>query len=254
MIIPAVFSIGLVCGSFFNLLIDRLPENEDVIFKRSHCDRCGRTLSVSDLIPVISFVFLKGRCRYCRQPLSWKYPLMEILTGLLFLLVYFHLYPFISVSDYLRLFYFQSVAGILLVIFFIDLKEHIIPDSLTLLLILLTLVFQWFYARPDMTLNLLTGAGFLAFFLFLFLITRGRGMGFGDVKLAFFIGLFSGFPRIMVVFYLAFLTGAGLSLILVSVGKKKLKSTIAFGPFLVFATLAAFFYGDTLLGYFSAFF
>ena len=247
------FLLGLAVGSFINLLIDRLPKGEDIIFKRSHCDFCRKTLRIADLVPLISFLFLKGRCRYCRRPLSLKYPLFELLTAFLFVFVYLK-YPLSgSLESLVSLFYYWLAVSVLLVIFFIDLRHHIIPDGLTLILTLTTLFYQWLYLPQFFLSNILSGAGFMLLFLFLFLVTRGRGMGFGDVKLSFFIGMFAGFPKIIVVFYLAFLTGALLSLILVSMGKKKLKSTIAFGPFLVAAAFVGHFYGDSLIRFFSQF-
>ena len=248
-----IFLLGLAVGSFLNLLIDRLPRGEDIIFKRSHCDSCRKKLRIPDLVPVLSFLFLKGRCRYCRRPLSFKYPLFELLTAFLFVFVYLK-YPLSgSLESLVSLFYYWLAVSVLLVIFFIDLRHHIIPDGLTLVLTLTTLFYQWLYLPQLLLINFLSGSGFMLLFLFLFLLTRGRGMGFGDVKLSFFIGMFAGFLNIIVVFYLAFLTGAVVSLILVSMGKKKLKSTIAFGPFLVAAAFIGHFYGEYLIRFFSQF-
>lgn len=248
-----IFLLGLAVGSFLNLLTDRLPKGEDIIFKRSHCDFCRKTLKIADLVPVLSYLFLAGRCRYCRRPLSLKYPLFELFTALIFVFIFLK-YPLsASFGSFVTLFYYFLAVSVLLVIFFIDLRHHIIPDGLTLLLTLITVIYQWLFLPQLFLINILSGTGFMLFFLFLFLVTRGRGMGFGDVKLAFFIGMFAGFPKIIVVFYLAFLTGALLSLILVSMGKKKLKSTIAFGPFLVAAAFIGHFYGDSLIRFFSQF-
>lgn len=211
-----IFLIGLAVGSFLNVLSDRLPRGESVLWGRSHCDFCKKTLRWFELIPVFSFVMQRGRCVRCHKSLSVQYPLVEIITGLGFVYVY----PRI---DYMIIF------SSLLVLFISDLKYQILPDSMIVVGSLVALLHPHF----------LSAAGSFAFLYFLWAVTRGRGMGFGDVKLAFFMGLFLGYPGIITAFYIAFLTGAFVGVILIMQGKKQWKSTIAFGPFLILGTALA---------------
>ena len=124
-----LFFLGTIIGSFLNVLIDRLPREESIM-GRSHCDHCKKTLSPIDLIPVLSFLFLKGKCRYCGKKLSLQYPGIEILTGVLFVLIYN--FKFL-ISNY-------AIVSCLIVIFFIDLKKQIIPDEMQITLFVTVLL------------------------------------------------------------------------------------------------------------------
>ena len=205
--------LGLSVGSFLNVVIDRIPHGKSIIRGRSHCDFCQHQLIWYDLIPLFSFILLKRRCRYCHKLLSFQYPLVELLTGLLFVSTYF--LP--------TLLYYLIIISGLIAIFFTDLKYRIIPDQILIILIMTALFFEFFLDRLLIFNHLLSGFALFAIFLGLLLLTRGRGMGFGDVKLAFFMGLFLGFPKVMTAFYLAFLTGAVFSLILIVIGRKTMK-------------------------------
>jgi prepilin signal peptidase PulO-like enzyme (type II secretory pathway) len=177
-----------------------------------------------------------------------QYPLVEFATGILFVYIYLFLKQISTISPFnLFLIYYLFIVSGLLVIFITDLKYRIIPDEVLLVLIVITAGIK-FYQFPNLIfLNCLSsGLLFFSLFLFLFLVTRGKGMGFGDVKYAFLMGLVLGFPNIIVGFYLAFLTGAFISLILLLIGKKRMKSKIAFGPFLTLSTFVTLFYGDEL--------
>lgn len=227
-----IFILGLCVGSFLNVLADRLPRGESVLWGRSHCDHCKKTLRWYELVPVFSFLFLRGQCMRCHKYLSIQYPVVELITGFGFVFLYVQFgYSVIRIIDYWIIF------SALLVLFISDLKYQILPDSMIVLGSLAALL------DP----HVIPALGSLAFLYLLWAITRGRGMGFGDVKLALFMGLFLGYPNIIVAFYIAFLTGAGIGVILVLVGKKGLKSTIAFGPFLIVGTAIAFLWGQNIL-------
>ncbi|MBI3955010.1 prepilin peptidase [Candidatus Gottesmanbacteria bacterium] len=240
-----IFLIGLSIGSFLNVLIDRLPIGESIWLDRSHCDNCRKTLNWYDLIPVISFIILQRKCRSCHKKISWQYPLVELSTGLIFLFTYVSMMQIIG-TDFIvpHLIYYLTLVASLIAIFMIDLKYRIIPDQILIFLTVLTLVYQFIYFPQFIKDNLISGIISMSFFLLLVIVTRGKGMGLGDVKLAFVMGLLLGFPKIIVALYLSFLTGAVVSLILILIHKKSMKSTIAFGPFLVFSTLMAVFYGN----------
>lgn len=214
--------LGLAVGSFLNVLIDRLPRGKNVITGRSVCDHCGRTLRWFELVPLLSFFLQGGRCRRCHAKLSWQYPIVELATAVAFAM---------GVSPLL----FSS----LLVIFVADLKYQIIPDSM----IAVGVIGVILQNHPFW----ITAFGCALFFLLLHLVTRGKGMGFGDVKLGFLMGLLLGFPNVVVAGYAAFLTGAVVGVILILVGRKRLKSKIAFGPFLVVGTTIALLWGSQLI-------
>lgn len=236
-----IFFLGLFFGSFLNVLADRLPRNEKIT-GRSQCENCHKTLSWKDLIPVISFVYLRGRCRYCGSKLSLQYPIVEILTGTLFAFTIYNL-PFTSpVTNHLiSSIYYLIMVSSLIVVFFADLKYGIIPDKIVLPAIFVSFLFLMINHQSLIINHLFSAFGWFGFMLFLFLATKGRGMGMGDVKLSFLIGLFLGSTSSIFAFYLSFLTGGAVSLILILWKKKTLKSTIPFGPFLVIGSLLALF-------------
>lgn len=250
-----LFFLGLAVGSFLNVLIYRLPKDLS-IFGRSFCPHCKKKIAWHDNIPLISFILLKGKCRHCRFPISLQYPVVEFLTGSLFVLAFF----FFGIKnnesrimDLVTVGYYLFIFSGLIAIFFTDLKYGIIPDKIVYSLVVLSLVYLLMIHNSLFIIHILSSIGAFLSLLFLFLVTRGRGMGFGDVKLAFLMGLFLGFPKIVVALYLAFLTGAVVSLILVLWGKKKFSGgTVPFGPFLVLGTLISFFLGDLIWGFLTA--
>lgn len=243
------FLIGLVTGSFLLVLAYRIPKGESFIAGRSRCDHCKKQLLWYELIPVVSFVLQKGRCRNCNNRIPSSYFFGELLTGICFALLAFRLDPNSQVIN-LRLslifLYDLFIISSLIVIFFADLYYGIIPDKITVPAIGISLLFL-FIIKPDGQMGfLLSAVGGALFFILIIAATRGKGMGVGDVKLVFLMGLFLGFPGIIFSLYLAFLTGAVVSLILVIWGKKNIKSAVPFGPFLSLATLTAFFFAGIL--------
>lgn len=236
-----LFILGLSVGSFLNVVIDRLPQNESIL-GRSHCDGCKHQLSWYDLVPLLSFIFLQRQCRYCKAKISFQYPFVELITAILFVFTFIML----KSSHLLLITYHLFIISGLIVIFFADSKYRIIPDQIIAFLSFVSIVYLIFYQRQDFLNHFVSALVLFLTFLFLVLITRGKGMGLGDVKFAFAIGMILGFPKALVAFYLSFLTGAVFSLILVIKGMKKMKSTIPFGPFLAASTLTALFYGQNL--------
>lgn len=232
--------LGLVVGSFLNVLIERLPRGQNVIWGRSHCDWCKKPLVWYELIPLVSFLLQGGRCRRCRRRLSWQYPLVESVTALGFAVIFYFYAP----TPWLMLAYL-FIFSALFVIFVADLKYQIIPDIMIGVGILGALVRLFFlFKSPFLIANFLTTALiFSGFFLSLWLLTRGRGIGLGDVKLAFLLGLILGYPLFLIAGYAAFLTGAGVGVILILLGKKSLKSRVAFGPFLIVGAIVALIWG-----------
>ena len=268
-----VFLFGSAIGSFLNVVIYRLESEEEIVKKRSHCVNCGQTLRWPDLIPLFSFFYLGGRCRYCHKKISWQYPLVELLTGLIFVLIFkiqflnFSQFFYLGFSDFsfLRLinfFYFLYAACSLLVIFVFDLRYYFIPDKVLLPLILITffwrgylslktlkgsILLDWLLVFKNFAPYFFSALGAFAFFLAIILITRGKGMGFGDAKLVFLLGLILGWPKIFIALFLSFFIGSLVGLALILIKKKSWKSSVPFGPFLIGATVLTIFFGQTLI-------
>lgn len=244
-----LFIFGLFIGSFLNVLIDRLPQGKSIL-GRSKCDHCHKTLSWKDLIPLVSFIYLKGKCRYCRASLSYQYPLLEIFTGLMFALTYLLIFNFqISNFNFLifNLIFSLVFVSSLIVIFFADLKYGIIPDETLAVIVLITVPYLFINHQSLILNHFISALGAFLFFLLIFTLTRGRGMGFGDVKLAGALGLLLGFPGVGLAIYIAFLTGGLTGIILILWKKKMLKSEVAFGPFLVIGAYLSFFFSPIIL-------
>lgn len=238
-----VFLLGAIFGSFVNVIIDRLPRGESFLSGRSHCESCKKELKPYDLIPVVSFLLLKGKCRYCKKPISRRTIGMEVLTGFLFVLLYS-----VFQANLLQFAFLCAISLIILSIAVIDIDHGIIPDSLLGVLGVVSVFYLVFFMRNAFVSHLIAGLSALMFLLVIFLITKGRGIGFGDVKYVFFIGLLLGGPLVIVALYGAFLTGAFISIILIVLHKKKLKgSTIPFGPFLSLGMFISILYGKQIL-------
>lgn len=235
-----IFLFGLVIGSFLNAVIWRIDSERPVWRGRSVCPACLHELSWQDLIPVVSFLLLSGRCRYCAEPISWQYPLVELATGILFVSI-FRYWNFVFVSDFLSLFYLLFITSSLIVIFVYDLKHSIIPDEIVYPAIIVALAAV--LTSPN---ALITGILAAGFFFAIHALSRGAWMGFGDVKLVLLMGLMLGFPHIVVALFFAFVAGAALSSALVLARKKQWKSEVPFGPFLIAGTFAALFFGDSI--------
>ncbi|MBL7154899.1 MAG: prepilin peptidase [Candidatus Portnoybacteria bacterium] len=233
-----IFLFGLSVGSFLNVVICRLKSKEPILLSRSHCPHCGTVLKWFDLIPLLSFLIQKGKCRYCGQKISPQYPLVELATGLSFLII-FNQFPIFN------LFFYLIIISFLIVIFVYDLKHYLIPDKIVFPAIGLTFLYQFF---ENSFLNSLLAALLAAgFFLSLVLISKGKWMGLGDVKLVGLMGLVLGWPNICLALFLAFLSGAIVGIGLIIAGKKGLKSQIPFGPFLSANTVVVLFYGSQLI-------
>jgi len=245
------FILGLAVGSFLNCVIYRLEKKESFIGGRSYCPYCKKTLSWFELIPLMSFILQKGKCKHCKKPISLQYPLVELATGILFVLCVWYFFPNFLLST----FYFL-LSTFLIVIFVYDLKHYIIPDQVIYPAILVAGIWYSVFGifirdtKYEILTTLLAALAAGAFFLFIVLISRGKWMGVGDIKLALFMGLVLGWPKILVALFLAFLIGAFTSILLIILKKKTLKSEIPFGPFLVGGTIIAIFWGNVLINWY----
>jgi len=245
-----IFLFGLAVGSFLNCVIYRLETSQSFIKDRSFCPHCKHVLSWQDLIPVFSFIWLRGRCGYCQKKISWQYPIVEIATGLLFVLSFLR-YDLLGRS-YLLIF---AIIPFLIIIFVYDLKRYIIPDKVIYPAIGIVLIYDlwmsWMSDIPWMSDILISAFGAAAFFAAIVFGSRGRWMGAGDIKLAFLMGLVLGFPNILAALSLAFVLGAIMGVGLIILGKKTMKSEVPFGPFLVAGTLIALFWGHELINWYA---
>jgi prepilin signal peptidase PulO-like enzyme (type II secretory pathway) len=250
-----IFLIGTVIGSFLNVVIYRLPEKKSIAKGRSKCPHCRQELKGYDLIPILSFLILKAKCRNCRKKISWQYPTVELVTGLLFLFVaYYHqLSGMLSNPEFFRDIIF--VCG-LLVIFMTDLKYYLIFDAVTLPLIVFAFVVNIFLMSHagnylDVILGLIL-AGFIGggFFLVQYLASKGKWVGGGDIRIGLLMGFMLGWPKLLVALFIAYIVGAIISLFLIGFKVKKMKSQVPFGVFLSVATFVALFYGGEIINWY----
>lgn len=252
-----LFFFGLAVGSFINVLALRY-DGEHFVFDprviggRSRCPHCKHTLRWFELVPIVSFVAQRGKCRKCSVRIGFRYPLIELLSGLIFLFIPFTLasYPWFISGFWILAF------EILLLMAYIDLRLQIIPDELTIILgavAIFEAIFGAAYLGPlgQSWASRLEGVLFgAAFFGFLILVTRGKGMGMGDVKLALPLGFLFGWPDIVLLSASAFVIGALVGVILIIKGRKTIKSAVPFAPFLVFGAAFIFFFGATATGWY----
>lgn len=237
-----LFVLGLVFGSFFSAISWRIPRDISFVKGRSICPVCKKQIAWYDNIPLLSFVFLLGKCRHCHKRISIRYPITELVTGVGFLLIG------TLQADPITVFYNLSIFSILVIIFVIDFEHQIIPDSLVFLAIFMSFGYLLIKDSPNMFLNVLSGLIASVFLLILNVATKGRGMGLGDVKFAVFAGMFLGPNLLFIWFLVAFLTGALVGIILILGKRAGLKDHIAFGPFLILSILIVKLYGDKIMG------
>lgn len=236
MIAVFLFVFGLFLGSFVGVLADRLPRGESILLGRSHCTHCKKILRPVDLIPLLSYLFLRARCRYCKEHLSLVYPIVEIATGLMLAILW------LSVHSPL-FFVFDSIVFLsFLALFIADMQTFILPDELLVVGFVGSLGLKILGYGGNAFVSGITGIAVALFFMAIILFTRGRGMGFGDVKLGALIGFFLGFPLGLVAVYIAFLTGGFVGAILLISGKKRIGQIVPFGPFLIIGAIISFFF------------
>jgi prepilin signal peptidase PulO-like enzyme (type II secretory pathway) len=253
-----LFLFGIIFGSFLNVVILRY-DGEHFLFNakmlggRSHCMHCRETLRWFELVPIASFLIQGGRCRRCKVKLNIQYPIVELLSGLLFVFV-----PLaVGVSIFAAVLW-VAVFEALLVMAVIDIRLGIIPDEINLFLTVAGIALAIIAAaslggQESILWAKLTGAVVAgAFFGALIAITRGKGMGMGDLKLVIPLGLIFGWPGIVLVMMLSFIIGAVVGVFAIMRGKKSMKGTLPFGPFLALGAVAVFFWGSAIIGwYFS---
>lgn len=233
--------LGLIFGSFFSALSYRFPKNISVAKGRSFCPKCKKRIEWYDNIPVFSYLLLGGKCRQCGNRISLRYPLIETFSAVGFWIIGR------SGGNFLEIFYNLSVFSLFLLIFVVDLENQFIPDLFVFLGIAASFLKIFFSGQNVLFASLFAGL-LSAFILFsIHLLTKGRGMGLGDVKLAVWGGILTGVKFFWVWLFIAFLTGGVFGIILILLGRAKLKDHIAFGPFLILSLIITHFFGDKVV-------
>ncbi|MBN1634887.1 MAG: prepilin peptidase [Deltaproteobacteria bacterium] len=248
MIWPVALTVlGLFIGSFLNVCIHRIPRCESIVWPASHCPKCLTPIRPWDNIPVLSYLFLLGKCRSCSAKISLRYPMVEILSALL------------CISLYLRfglspefLIYYVWVC-ILLVITFIDLDYQIIPDSLSIGGIILGLIAVFWLPLSYKTalIGLALGSGLLIAIIYgYYFLTKRQGMGGGDVKLLGMIGVFTGWEGVLFTIFCASLIGSVVGVTWVIIRKKGMLAAIPFGPFLSLGAIVYVLWGAKIINWY----
>jgi leader peptidase (prepilin peptidase)/N-methyltransferase len=242
--------LGLIVGSFLNVCIDRLPQNKSIVFPPSHCEACQHKLAAKDLIPLFSYLRLRGRCRYCQAAIPRRVFWVELATALIFALLCWH-YG-LSAELGVMIFY----ACLFTIIFVTDLEQGLILNKvvypgMVVALLLALYPLPWLSEPMGMRIaySALGGAIGFAIFLLIAIVSRG-GMGWGDVKLAALIGLATGFPLVFLAIIMGAILGGIVAVALVIAKKRKRRQTIPFGPFLAVAAMVTLLWGSNILSWY----
>jgi leader peptidase (prepilin peptidase)/N-methyltransferase len=247
----AVVVIGLCVGSFLNVCAYRLPLGESIVHPRSRCTTCGRTLTWFDNVPVLSWAVLGGRCRSCKQPVSWMYPAVEVVTALVFVITY--LTYGLTLLSLVRVVF----ACALIVLFVTDLQHKILPNVITLPGIVVGFVCSVFLPPGWMSslIGLAVGGGFLLAIAEAYYRIRGQeGLGMGDVKLLAMIGAFLGWKLVLLTLVFASFTGSLAGGVLIASGRGNMKYALPFGTFLAVGALFAATWGEPIADWYFGFY
>ncbi len=240
-----LFILGAIIGSFLNVCIVRIPQKTSIVFPHSHCPFCKQPIAFYDNIPLFSFIILNGRCRNCRAPISFQYFAVELLTPLIFLVLYYFF-------DLSWLFIFAAIFSCALItITFIDLKHQIIPDLISLPAIpfffLSSFILPWI-SPADSFIGIVIGGGSIYLFrLGYYVVRKEEGMGLGDVKLLAMIGAFLGWKGSLLSLMIGAFVGSIIGIAIIAVRGKDFKYAIPFGPFLSLGAFCSLLWGNTIL-------
>jgi len=240
-----VGGLGAVIGSFLNVCIYRIPRSMSIVFPGSQCPNCKASIPFYDNIPILSYLFLKGKCRFCHNPISLRYPIVEFIN------MFFYILLFYKFGASLATVVYCIFVSLLIVISFIDLDFRIIPDSLSISGIIMGFLSSFFLdgmTPIQSLLGILIGGGFLFAVAVIYeKVTHKEGMGGGDIKLIAMIGAFTGWHGIPFVILASSFVGAALGIIYIIVEKKDTKFAIPFGPFLSLGAVLYIFIGPEII-------
>lgn len=247
-----VFLLGAIVGSFLNVCVYRIPAGVSIVTPPSRCPHCGSSIRWFQNVPILSYLVLGGKCGACRVGISWRYPIVEALTGALFVLV-FYSFQFSAAT----VVYWLFVAA-LIVITFIDLDHQIIPDVISLpgivIGFLCSFAIPWL-SWTDSLFGILLGGGSLWLVAVMYeLLTKKEGMGGGDIKLLAMLGAFLGWKAILPIIFISSLIGSLVGVPLMLVKKADSKLAIPFGPFLALGALIYLFWGPKLIAWYLSFY
>lgn len=237
-VLTICFIYGLLIGSFLNVCIYRIPEKQSVVVVRSHCMSCGKQIKWYDLVPLVSFLILRGKCRYCKAKLSWQYPAVEALNGILYGII-----VLVNGFNITSILYCLATSA-LLALSMIDWRTYEIPPSFNIFIGILGIIRlildlpHWY----NYVIGFVSVSGFL---LLIFLVTKGRGIGFGDVKLMAAAGLLLGWKLIILSLGLGCVLGSIIHITLMYVKDKD--RVLAFGPYLSLGIFISMLYGEQII-------
>ncbi|MDP2709368.1 MAG: prepilin peptidase [bacterium] len=250
MILTFVFVFGLIIGSFLNCLIWRLHKDESLL-GRSYCPKCKQQIAWYDNLPVVSFIMLAGKCRRCGKGISWQYPLVELITGILFVVAFLLSYE-LRVTSYeliIKLLRDWFLISAMIVVFIYDLRWYLILDIVTLPACLIALILNLLLGF-DLWNLLISGIIGSSFFLSQFIISGGRWIGGGDIRLGLLMGLALGWPGVMVAIIISYFLGSIAGLGLIAAGKKQWGSQLPLGVFLAAGSIIVLFWQEQILNWY----
>jgi len=255
-----LFILGLCFGSFVGALTWRIHKNMDFVKARSQCDICGHILEPKDLIPLFSWLYLKGKCRYCGKPISMEMPLVELTTAAIFVLSYLFWPTSLDLAGNLVLFVTWLICSVgLVALALYDLKWMLLPSKILYPTLLVAIVGQFIYLIGYAPNKLHYGLSWLAavavasgIFLIIFTVSSGRWIGYGDVRLGLITGTLLQTPgKSLLMIFLASVLGSLAVLPLLATGKKSLSAKLPYGPFLIFSTYLCIVFGDSLISWYQ---
>ncbi|AEE96331.1 prepilin peptidase [Mahella australiensis] len=243
-----IFLFGTVIGSFLNVCIHRIPKGLSIAYPPSYCPKCGQRIKPYDLIPVVSYAILGGKCRHCKEPISIRYPIVEALTGIAFV---------VSALTYgysIELLYSLALVSSLMIISFVDIDEGIILDAALIPIVAVGIIAvavdpsgTWQYAA----LGALVGACIIGtIYILSLIILKKEGMGIGDIKLMAAVGTLLGWQRTLLAFFIGVYIGAIAGIIMIALKKKDMASEIPFGPFLSIGTAISWWFGYEFINWY----
>jgi len=243
-----IFILGLIVGSFNNVCIYRIPRNESIVYPASHCPNCRTKIKPVDNIPLLSYILLKGRCRNCKSKISIQYPIVELLTGLTYLIIY--LIYGLSIQSLVYI----ILSSALIIIAFIDLQKQIIPDIISLPGIVIGLILSFivpYIAFINSALGALVGGGIILIIAWVgSIIFKKEAMGGGDVKLAAMIGAFLGWRYMVISLFLGFFLGALAGIFLILSKIKRKEDMVPFGPFIALGSIITLLCGEKIIAWY----